>query len=166
MDGTALPQQLVSAGETSLTWPAGSPCRRWRCLIPRALSPEVVAQGCDGGAVRAVSAGLKPDFALTQANAPTVAPLCARLHGLPLALELAAARVNGAGEALREAIGHPLWLLARRLREGRDGGAVCTVLEESFAPACATGRALPLEQTIAEARQIGEPGTQGGAMTR
>jgi non-specific serine/threonine protein kinase len=56
---------------------------------------------------------IDPDFVLTPDNAPTVAELCVRLDGLPLALELAAARVDVlAPRTIVERLDHPLELLS------------------------------------------------------
>ena len=40
------------------------------------------------------ASAVKPGFTVTNTNAPAVAGICARLHGMPLAIELAAARIK------------------------------------------------------------------------
>jgi len=55
---------------------------------------EAVAQSEAGRLFVERAMALKPDFFITEANAPAVVQICQRLDGIPLALELAAARVR------------------------------------------------------------------------
>jgi predicted ATPase/DNA-binding CsgD family transcriptional regulator len=80
--------------------------------LPRPGATQTVSQVISSPAVqlfveRAVAA--RPDFALTDDNAADVAAICRRLDGLPLAIELAAARV--AHLSPKEVSGHVGWLL-------------------------------------------------------
>ena len=61
---------------------------------------------------------VKPDFSLTDANAPAVAEICARLDGLPLAVELAAARTRLLPpRGIRDRLGNSLKLLRGGARD-------------------------------------------------
>ncbi len=61
---------------------------------------------------------IRPDFRLTDENASAVAEICLRLDGLPLAIELATARIGTLSpEALRERLGSRLKLLRGGARD-------------------------------------------------
>lgn len=61
---------------------------------------------------------VKPDFEVTNENAPAVAEICVRLEGLPLAIELAAARIRlFTPQALLDRLGTRLKLLRGGARD-------------------------------------------------
>ena len=61
---------------------------------------------------------VRPDFHVTNDNAPAVAGIAARLHGMPLAIELAAARVKLLSpDAILERLEHQLGVLAAGSRD-------------------------------------------------
>ncbi len=68
-----------------------------RLNLPRALREYDIETLATFEAVRlfiARATAVKPGFAVNNANAPAVAAICATLHGMPLAIELAAARIK------------------------------------------------------------------------
>jgi predicted ATPase/class 3 adenylate cyclase len=61
---------------------------------------------------------VQPEFQVTNANAPAVAEICARLDGLPLAIELAAARIKlFPPQALLARLGQRLQFLTQSARD-------------------------------------------------
>ena len=75
---------------------------RWERLYPleplatppagQALPPDVLQSIPSVALFVRQARDVKPDFRLDADNGPTIAELCRRLDGLPLAIELAAAR--------------------------------------------------------------------------
>lgn len=80
---------LGTAGELAYSVPSLS--------VPDLQPPPALAEATGYESVRLFvdRAGLgQPDFALTPANTPAILQICGRLDGIPLAIELAAARVK------------------------------------------------------------------------
>jgi predicted ATPase/class 3 adenylate cyclase len=69
------PMELPAAGDRRVTAGSIEGCEAVRLFVDRARA-------------------IRPDFVLTDENAATVAEICRRLDGLPLAIELAAARLR------------------------------------------------------------------------
>src|SRR6266571_4595639 len=64
---------------------------------------------------------IKPDFAITNGNARIIAEICVRLDGLPLAIELAAARIKLLSpQKLLERLGHRLQVLTGGARDAPE----------------------------------------------
>ena len=78
----------------------------------------------------------RPDFALTADNAEPVAAICARLDGLPLALELAAARIKTVPPAV----------MLQRLQESSETSSLALLAR---GPRDAPARQQTLQNTIA-----------------
>ena len=96
-------------------------CRRSRSsrralpLPSRDGLPERIAQSAAVQLFVDRASACVPDFALTAENAPAVAAICRHLDGLPLAIELAAARVNAwPPAALLARLARPLLDVDRR----------------------------------------------------
>jgi predicted ATPase/DNA-binding SARP family transcriptional activator len=95
------PADAVSSGPSTINHQLStlSQCPSVRLFIERAID-------------------VRPDFALTPENAPAVVGICARLEGLPLAIELAAARMKLLPpEALLARLEHRLAVLTGGARD-------------------------------------------------
>src|SRR5882724_1983003 len=98
-------EALGVAGETIWQVPSLATPDQGAMISPESLSRfEAIQLFTD----RAMA--VQPRFALTSATAPAVAPICSRLDGIPLAIELAAARMSALSAAQ----------IAERLQESFD----------------------------------------------
>jgi predicted ATPase/DNA-binding winged helix-turn-helix (wHTH) protein/DNA-binding CsgD family transcriptional regulator len=81
-------------------------------------NPAAIARATSVALFVARAKSVHPRFALSRANARTIADICRRLDGLPLAIELAAARVKVLSpEAILTRLSHRLSLLVARVAD-------------------------------------------------
>lgn len=81
-------------------------------------TPELLGQSPSVDLFIQRARSVRPDFALTQENARSVAEICSRLDGLPLAIELAAARIKAlTPQAIKQRLDRCLQLLTGGARD-------------------------------------------------
>src|SRR5262249_32689173 len=133
--------------------------------VPGGSEPEDVRAAPAGRLFLDRARAASPMFRLDQASAPHVATICARLDGLPLAIELAAARIRNLGVMeLAEGLQHRLGVLDRPARAGRHRSVPSEIEwswqllgEEERGLLCHLAP-LPGEFTLAVAQAVGPAG--------
>jgi predicted ATPase/class 3 adenylate cyclase len=115
-------ERLNVRGEVELALPPlGLPSPRMSAVVSGLHLPPTVDEVRQSPAVQlfvARAQAIKPGFAITEENAQTIGEICRRLDGLPLAIELAAARVRLlTPQALLERLDRRLDVLSRGARD-------------------------------------------------
>lgn len=96
---------------------------------PRAVASAATLSRCDAVTLFVDRArAVDPAYRLTDANAREVAEICARLEGIPLAIELVAVRMGALPlDRIRALLDDRLWLLSGRTAGGRHPTVGATV---------------------------------------